>query len=64
MTTQTCDIDTVTQLRHEAVELSGRLSNLVDSMSIDDPTFADVHRADQHVASAKHCLYTAEVKAS
>ena len=51
---------TVERLRREAVVLSGRLSDLVDVMDIDDPQFVHVHRADQHAAEAKVNLYHAE----
>ena len=50
---------TVERLRREAVVLSGRLSDLVDVMNIDDPQFVHVHRADQHVGTAKRDLYEA-----
>ena len=52
---------TVERLRREAIVLSGRLSDLVDAMSIDDPAFSRVHLADWHLGQAKRDLYDAEL---
>ena len=54
--------DKIKELRKETVELSGRLSNFVDEMSVDDPRVKTVHRADDLVAQAKHVLYSAETQ--